>query len=154
MENAAKKLVEMPPIVHSSVRERWGVAADTGWSAIPNILLVNQWRLQLTSEQLNVALNIFMHWHAKMRMPFPRVSTIAKRMGVSERSVHRTLKTLLDRGFLIKEKRKRYTAQSYDVTPLVHVLQRLSDERLGMGYPIELYDEETPPKAVQLVEVH
>ena len=62
------------------------------------------------------------------------------------------MKRLLARRFIVKEHRKRYTAQSYDVTPLVEVLRTLARERLEIGLG-DLGDEiETPPQLVQAAE--
>jgi predicted transcriptional regulator len=142
-----------PAVFRGTVRDRWGVAADTGWTAIPYILLLNQSRLKLTSEDINVLLNLLAHWHARDRMPFPRTKTIAARMGVTERSVQRSMKRLIEKGYVAKEYRKRYTAQRYDVNPLVYVLQKLSEEKLQIGFQIEMTDEvETPPQLAQLTE--
>jgi predicted transcriptional regulator len=121
--------------------------------ATPYVLLLNQKRLGLNSEDVNVLLNLFAHWHSPDRMPFPRTRTIAKRMGVSERTVHRVMKRLIDRGFIAKEHRKRYTAQRYDITGIKSALQQLAEERLEIGVPIEMADEmETPPKVLTLAE--
>src|SRR5437016_5336418 len=97
-------------LFRGTVRDRWRVAADAGWTATPYVLLLNQKRLALTSEEMNVVINLLAHWHARDRMPFPRTKTIAARMGVSERSVQRVMRRLLERRLIAKEHRKRYTA--------------------------------------------
>lgn len=100
-----------------------------------------------------ILLNLMAHYHSRERMPFPRTSTIAKRMGVSERTVQRIMKRLIDRGFINKEKRKRYTAQRYDITGLKMILEKFAQERIALGAAPETNDEiETPPRAVALAE--
>jgi hypothetical protein len=65
----------------SRVRHRLGIVGLPGFSPLPHLLLLHQDALGLTSSELNVFLNIFMHWHDAGRLPFVHTATIAKRMG-------------------------------------------------------------------------
>jgi predicted solute-binding protein len=73
------------------VRARFGKVVDPGFQPVPDVLLFHQSDLKLSSEELNVLLNLMAHWHEPKRMPFPRTATIVRRMGVSERTVQRLL---------------------------------------------------------------
>ena len=118
---------------HGPVRSRWGVVSDAGFLAFPYVLLLHQHLLGLTSEHLNVLMNIIAHWHSPVRLPFPRSTTIARRIGVSQRSVQRSLSWLLANGFIAKVPRaNRDEPQAYDLKPLVEKLEPLALERLKL----------------------
>jgi predicted transcriptional regulator len=113
------------------VRERFGVVADAGFQPLPDMLIFHQADLGLSSEELNVLLNILAHWYDSERMPYPRVSTIAKRMGVSERTVQRSLSRLRTRGFLQKASGDGVRVPiSYDPNPLVEKLKPYAENWL------------------------
>ena len=112
------------------IADKWGVVADPGYLTLPYVLLLNQSRLKLSSENLNVLLNVLAHWHSADRMPFPHSNTIARRMGVSARTVQRSLARLRKMGFLSKVRKKRPSdPQAYDVRPLVSMLEPFALER-------------------------
>jgi len=108
----------------TSVISKWGDVARPGFLPLPYALLANQAKLGLTSEELNVLLNVLVHWHDKFRMPYPHSKTIALRMNVSQRTVQRIMSGLIQRGFLAKaQKHLKTDPQSYDVTPLINMLE-------------------------------
>jgi hypothetical protein len=76
------------------VTERLGVVAAAGYQPLPDVLLFHQKELGLSSEELNVTLHILAHWYAPERLPFPSAKTIARRMGVADRTVERYLTSL------------------------------------------------------------
>jgi hypothetical protein len=128
------------------IRDKWSFVADPGFLALPYVLLLHQQMLGLTSEHLNVLLNILAHWHAAGRMAFPHSSTIAKRMGVSQRSVQRSLSWLVRNGFIVKARKvRRDTPQGYDPAPLVEKLKPYAWERIQLlrqkRYPEVLSDD-------------
>src|SRR5215471_19569400 len=86
----------------SSVVERWGTPAKAGFLSVPDALITHQAQLRLSPVELLVLLNLCVHWWYHDRMPFPRTTTIAKRIGTHRRTVQRTLKTLKDRGLVQK----------------------------------------------------
>lgn len=77
------------------VKDRWGAAIDDGFLAIPNILLKKQHELELSSGELVTLLNILAFWWKEDALPFPGLATLAKRMGLTTRSVERHLKELV-----------------------------------------------------------
>ena len=88
----------------SSVYAKYGEAAVAGFQAVPDILLKHQSTLGLSTTDLVVLLNVLMHWWFPDQKPFPRPTTIAKRMGLAPRSVQRSLKHLQKLGLLTREK--------------------------------------------------
>lgn len=115
------------------VRARFGIVSDVGYQPLPDILLLSQKKLGLRSEDLNVLLNYLMHWYEPDRMPYPNPITIAKRMGVSARTVQRIIVDLRKRGFLEKMKQtNRYGVRPYDVRPLLKKLEPYARERIAL----------------------
>lgn len=82
---------------------RWGRAMGGGYQVVPNQLLRLQKALGLSSHQLVILLNLSMHWWKKKDLPFITSYNIAKRMGMSRRTVERELRKLAERGYLQKK---------------------------------------------------
>ncbi len=147
------------------IRDRWGVVTDPGFLVVPYVLLMHQFALGLSSENLNVLLNVLAHWHSAGRMPFPHSHTIAKRMGVSPRTVQRSLSWLAKNDFLAKMPKKRRTdRQVFDPMPLVTKLTPYALDRIKLiqakDYANVLSDSQldreskTPPANVMFADVN
>lgn len=113
------------------VNQRFGIVTDAGFQPLPDVLLFHQAELKLRSEDLNVLLNAMAHWYLPNRWPFPRPTTIAKRMGVSERSVQRSLSRMRKLG-LIDRFKNTEGQTAYDLSPLVSALRPLAEKRLAI----------------------
>lgn len=90
---------EMSGAVHA----KWGEAARAGFQAIPDLLFKHQDTLNLTPTELVVLLNVLMHWWYRDQKPFPRPTTIARRMGSTVRTVQRAIAKLEGAGLLIRK---------------------------------------------------
>ncbi|MHC6158230.1 helix-turn-helix domain-containing protein [Bradyrhizobium elkanii] len=114
------------------VTARFGVVAAAGYQPLPDVLLFHQSELGLNSEELNVALHILAHWYAPERLPFPSAKTIARRMGVGERTVERYLTSLRKKGFLVKYRHPKGVRRrkGHDLSPLIDRLKPLAQQRL------------------------
>jgi DNA replication protein DnaD len=119
-----------PALVGGRVQDKFGEVADAGYQPIPDVLLLHQRELGLGSEDLNVLLQITTHWYFPEKMPFPRTSTIAKRMGVSVRSVQRSLSKLRRLGLIGKTRTDGRPA--HDLKPLVEKLRPFARKRLNV----------------------
>jgi DNA-binding HxlR family transcriptional regulator len=108
--------------------DRWGRAMSGGYQVIPNQLFRQQQRLRLSSHQVVILLNLAMHWWRPKDLPFISPHKIAKRMGVSRRTVERQLKKLCDMGYV---ERKRVDDEQgvdspkvrYDLSGLIRKLE-------------------------------
>jgi predicted transcriptional regulator len=109
--------------------DRWGAAAEAGYQPLPDVLLLEQGRLELSSEEMNVLLNLLAHWWRPEDVVFPRTSTIANRMGTSRRSVQRHISSLVKKRLLIR-KRTADRRTYYSPIPLVDRLKQLAQRRL------------------------
>ena len=108
--------------------DRWGRAMSGGYQVIPNQLLREQQRLRLSSHQVVILLNLSMHWWRREDLPFITPHNIAKRMGVSRRTVERQLKKLCDMGYV--ERKRVYDEGDvddpkvrYDLSGLIRKLE-------------------------------
>ncbi|SEB02351.1 helix-turn-helix domain-containing protein [Rubrimonas cliftonensis] len=88
----------------SAVYAKFREAVVGGFQAVPDILLKQQDQLGLTPTDMLVLLNITMHWWYPQQKPFPRATTIARRMGVAQRTVQRSIRNLEQLGYLSREK--------------------------------------------------
>lgn len=110
----------------SRVVAKYGKAGIAGFQAVPDLLLKNQHKLGLTATDLVVLLNVLMHWWYPEQKPFPRSTTIGTRMGVTPRTVQRSLHQLEELGFLVRERNE--AGPTYlDPTPLVEKLSELAE---------------------------
>ena len=91
--------------MESLIRQRWGGAVTeglTGYTAVPDVLIRSQRQLRLSTTEMVVILNLLAHWWTDDgEWPYPRLSTIAGRMGVSRRTVERAIKSLESQGLII-----------------------------------------------------
>lgn len=116
--------------MRSDIAEKWGMeVAENGFAQLPNyLILLNQFvdaDSKLSPVELITLIQIASAWWEKDKLPFPSIRTLAIRSGVSERQMHRTIRTLEDKGLLKRVKKKEnsiMSSNSYDLSPLVSVL--------------------------------
>lgn len=91
--------------VASSIAEKWqgAVTQGSGFVAIPMALLRLQTKLKLSQTDMMVLINLLAHWWDPARAVFPRSSTIAKRLGVTKRTVQRSTQKMLDSGLITRD---------------------------------------------------
>ena len=102
-------------------------AAVAGFQAVPDLLLKNQAALELSGTDLVVLLNILMHWWYPEQKPFPRPTTIARRMGTNVRTVQRSIQQLVELG-LIERVKATSKGTVLDPSALVEKLNELAEE--------------------------
>ena len=125
LELASKNPSPADSTVGSAVYAKYGEASIAGFQAVPDLLLKHQRDLCLSPTDLTVLLNVLMHWWYPDKKPFPRSTTIAKRMGVNPRTVQRSLQQIEQLGLLAREKTPK--GPSYlDPSPLVEKLNALA----------------------------
>ena len=113
----------------SQATAKWGQALDAGYQILPDALIRGQSLLQLSATDLVVLVNITQAWWYAERLPYLKPLTIARRMGISERSVQRSLKRLRDRGLLRQlrqEQTEGFPLYSHDLSGLRAALEQLA----------------------------
>jgi DNA-binding transcriptional regulator YhcF (GntR family) len=115
----------------SDVADKWGVeVAKRGFTQLPNyLLLINQFldrEHRLSPVEFLVVIQLVGSWWRKSELPFPSMGTLAKRCGVSDRQIQRSVNKLVEKGFLARTKRRGekgiIASNAYDLQPLVAVL--------------------------------
>lgn len=133
-------LIDTSPLTGFRIAERWGVVADPGYQAVPDVLLFNQRELGLTSEELNVLLNLSAHWWRHKDFVFPGTSTIASRMNVTDRTVQRVIRSLANKGF-VQEGRTENGKRFFDLRPLQEKLKPFAEKTIAERAQLRLLAE-------------
>jgi hypothetical protein len=118
-----------------SVDAKWGGAiggGDTGFQAIPDVLLKCQEQLGLSCTDMVVMLNILLHWWQVEELPHPRISVIARRMGVTVRTVERSVARLEVLGLVIRGRAEKKgdgpSVRRFDPSGLVYALEEKAEK--------------------------
>ncbi|MBF0168020.1 MAG: helix-turn-helix domain-containing protein [Alphaproteobacteria bacterium] len=107
--------------------DKWHEAAEAGFQIVPDVLLKNQAELGLSATDLVVLLNLTMHWWYKEQRPFPRSTTIARRMGVDVRTIQRSLVKLRERRLINQVVEQTPGGEERQVCDLSGLQQQLSE---------------------------
>lgn len=107
---------------------KWGESTRAGYQPIPNTLLKHQCSLGLGPTDMLVLLNVTMHWWGPDSFPFPASNNIAHRMGVSPRTVQRSLKKMQQLGLLrrMETGEAEQGERALDPRGLVEALEKLA----------------------------
>lgn len=103
-----------------------------GFVFLPRALIKHQAELNLSSGAVLVLLNLIASWWHEADHPYPRATTIAKRMGINVRTVHRHLNELEEAGYISRVKghgngrNARVTVTRYDLSGTVEKLQKVA----------------------------
>jgi biotin operon repressor len=105
---------------------KWGgIIRGQGWTAVPNLLLKKQGELQLKAIELNVLLNLIRFWWNPDNAPFPSLEKMAIEMGISDRTVYRTISSLEENGFIQRIQEDGKT--KYELSGLVNKLKATNE---------------------------
>lgn len=117
-----------------SLESKWGnKALSMGWSGIPTSLFFLQGTLNMSPTTFNVLLHLIIHWWKPYEWPHPSQESISVRMGVSTRTVQRSLQELEYYGLIIKirtsKDNPKYKGRNiYDLSKLVEALNELTPD--------------------------
>ncbi|MDR8526218.1 helix-turn-helix domain-containing protein [Shewanella fidelis] len=116
------------------LNEKWGEdSLSMGWVSFPSSLLFLQKSFQLSPTGLNVLLHLIMHWWEPSEDPYPSQDSIAKRIGVSKRTVQRAMQELednkmIERQATSREHPKYRGRNAYSLKPLAKILKSETPE--------------------------
>lgn len=109
--------------------QKWGKdLSSRGWIAVPVTLVLSQKKLGVSAMELNLLLNLLLHWWDKDKSPYPSQIAMANRIGVSVRTVQRTLNSLVKKDLISKitiqigDDLSIKTRNAYNLEPLVKKL--------------------------------
>lgn len=111
------------------LNKKWGEESlSMGWVSFPSSLLFMQKSFNLSPTGLNVLLHLIMHWWEPSEDPYPSQESIAKRIGVSKRTVQRAMQELeenklIEKTLTSREHPKYRGRNTYSLSPLVKILK-------------------------------
>lgn len=117
----------------SSTEKIWGKAVcGHGYAGIPSILIQGQRRLGLTPTQMNIVLQLLEYWRDPARKPYPTKNDLAKRMGVTGKTIQNNIRQLETAGLIRREQRVSaagdWSSNIYHLDGLVAKVQALEPE--------------------------
>lgn len=147
------------------LQQKWGSGLDGGFLLIPVLLLKRQKELLLDNTELVVLLNLLAAWWDTAKRPYPRSTTIAQRIGVTARTVQRSLEKLEKKGLILRVRHgtgvgsAHREVTSYDMAGTVEKLQQLAVVAQGFQQQAirnkESRDElAADPKPIKTVSAH
>jgi predicted transcriptional regulator len=106
---------------------KWGSQAlCLGWVPVPASLLFLQSKLNISPTEMNVLINLLLHWWRAGDKVYPSQDAIAHRMGVSKRTVQRSMDKLEGLGLVERISTARNTKYRgrniYNLEPLAKTL--------------------------------
>lgn len=111
------------------LRIKWRTSLDMGWTVIPSALLRGLPRLHLGATDLATLICLIDYWWAPESAPWPSKRALAERLGVSQKTIQRSLKRLQDEKLIVSEARHStsggQTSNRYDLGPLVKRLEEI-----------------------------
>lgn len=118
-----------------SFADKWTPAIEKfGYTSLPNLLLSARKKLRISAGEMLVILAIeSFRWD--QRKPFPSLTALGLKTGLTVRSVRRHI-TDLERKGIIKRVRRSGTSNAYDLSPLINVLDRVAQYYLEPSKPI------------------
>lgn len=118
----------------SDMVDKWGQeVAERGFAQVPNyLLLINQFLddgSRLSPVESLILIQLIGSWWKKDDLPYPSMSTLARRIGVSSRQIQRAVNRLEELGLIKRTKRRHsgiISSNAYDLMPLSGVLQEVA----------------------------
>ena len=91
---------------NKAIEQRWGkdlVAA--GWTAIPNVLFDCSQELGLKHLDIVIILHLAGYWWHAGNDPYPTKQTLANKIGVTPRTIQRSIAELEEKGYITRHAR-------------------------------------------------
>jgi len=129
-EEAAESAKPAKPESEKVLRKKWRTSLDAGWTVIPSALIRGLPKLHIGAGELAVLIVLIDIWWAPDNMPWPSKKLMAERLGVSQKTIQRSLAALQREGLIVSEWRYRagggQTSNQYDLSPLVAKLEEIA----------------------------
>ncbi len=129
------------PETEKVLRQKWKSSLDGGYTVVPSVLLRHLPSLGVRAAELAVLIVLIDFWWKPADMPWPAKSKLAQLLGVSEKTVQRSIKRLTERGLIRAEPRFRahggQTSNRYDLVPLVERLEVVVNDLKAVEKEVE-----------------
>lgn len=107
-----------------SFAQKWTTEIEQyGFTQVPNALLKCQGHLGLTDGELVTLINLLHYWYRGKAKAFPSITTLTKFSGKNFSTLQKRLKSLEDKGFLVRQHR-RNTSNTYVLTNCIKKLNK------------------------------
>ena len=136
-ESQVVQLVDRRPKPETErvLKAKWRTSLRAGWTVIPSVLVRALPRLHLDANGLAVLICLIDYWWAPEDLPWPSKKLLAETLGVSERTIQRTLRRLQEEKLITAEARYLsaggQTSNRYDLSPLVARLEEITKDVLA-----------------------
>ena len=88
--------------------QKWSkILMQAGWNALPSIIIEKQEALGLDAIDMNIIVHLSNYWWNAERLRQPSVATIAKAIGVTERTVQKRITALVGLGLMSRQERRK-----------------------------------------------
>ncbi|GAA4246962.1 hypothetical protein GCM10022293_00570 [Azospirillum formosense] len=105
---------------------------ESGYTAIPSILIQAQSRLGISVLQMNIIVQLLDYWRDPDRRPFPTKKELAKRMSVTDKTIQNNMRQLEEAGLIRREYRKTasgdWNSNVYHLDGLVEKIQKIEPD--------------------------
>lgn len=110
----------------SDLKHKWGgQIIDHGWTSVPNLLLKNAKKLEISPIELLILIYLMRFWWRPDDLPFPSISKTSEEIGITRKTASKYFNTLKDKK-LISEVTKKNGQTAYSLQGLIEKLQNLS----------------------------
>lgn len=123
--------VEVKKREKSSIEKIFGAEVMAhGFTGLPNVLVRAQGKLNISTTQFNIIVQLLSYWFDPKKPPFPSKRELADRMMINPATLRINIKKLEERGLILRE--QQTTAQGdwgsniYRMDGLVKELQKLA----------------------------
>jgi DNA-binding transcriptional ArsR family regulator len=139
LSNSSATTIKEAKATASLNTEKWGEALNEGFILTPSVLFKQQAALGLENGEVMVLMNMLMSWWEIDDLPYIQTSTIAKRMGVTRRTVQRHIERLEDKHLIRRiwgtsRSNDQRAGASYDLRGVVTILK----DRGRVGHPARM----------------
>lgn len=116
------------------IQNKWGkIILEHGWVPIPINLLRLQPKLGINSTDMLILINLIAYWRNSNDPIYPSQESLAKNLGVTKRTVQRSIRKLEDKNLVItsptlKKDSIYFGRNIYDITPLIIKMNFLLEE--------------------------
>lgn len=88
------------------IQQRWGKELTAaGWTAIPNVLFEHSQELGLKHLDIVIILHLAGYWWRAGNDPHPTKKTLARKIGVDERTIQRSIADMEAKGYIARKAR-------------------------------------------------
>ncbi len=114
-----------------SLTKKWGdKIISLGWAAVPNALIRKMSILGINPTEFVIICYLIVFWWEKESLPFPAISKMADEIGVSTKTIERSMASLKNKGLIQIIKNKGHS-NIYNMAPLIERLTTVINVQEG-----------------------